>query len=146
MTNTETRNGYRPTESKYKGGAREMYVVYDLQRRTRGEQSAAYPRVKRVYIAGHVKDWKTGVVRKKTGREVHGVRIEYEQSRKGYQRRGYSADRGETEYRVQPATIGAGSQRFAQVVEIPMRARNVRFYSDHAELPVEYRQALLRVR
>lgn len=70
MTNTETRNGYRPTESKYKGGAREMYVVYDLQRRTRGEQSAAYRRVKRVYIAGHVKDWKTGVVRKKTPRSA----------------------------------------------------------------------------
>jgi hypothetical protein len=123
-----------------------MYVVYDLQRGTRGEQSDAYPRVKRVYIAGQVKDWKAGGVRKKTGREVHGVRIEDEQSRKGYQRRGYSADRGETEYRVQPATIGAGSRRFAQVVEISKRARNVRFYSDHAELPVEYRQALQRVR
>src|ERR1700745_3154147 len=113
MTNTETRNGYRPTESKYKGGAHEMYVTYDLEQKTRGEQSAVYPRVKRVYIAGRVKDWNAGVVRKKTGREVHGVRIEYEQSRRGYQRRGYPADRGEREYPVQPATVGATSQRFA---------------------------------
>jgi hypothetical protein len=51
MTNTETRNGYRPTESKYKGGAHEMYVTYDLEQKTRGEQSAVYPRVKRVYIS-----------------------------------------------------------------------------------------------
>jgi len=93
-----------------------------------------------------VKDWKTGVVRKKTGREVHGVRIEYEQSRKGYQR----GDTRRTEVRRNIAYSPQPSKRapdvFAQVVEIAKRARNVRFYSDHAELPVEYRQALQRVR
>mgnify|MGYP006987906056 CR=1 FL=1 len=26
---------YKPTESKYKGGAREMYVTYDLEQKTR---------------------------------------------------------------------------------------------------------------
>ena len=30
------RNLYRTTESKYKGGAHENYVTYDLQQRTRG--------------------------------------------------------------------------------------------------------------
>jgi len=146
MTNTETRNRYRPTESKYKGGAHEMYVTYDLEQKTRGQQRAVYPKVKRVYIAGHVKNWKAGLMRKKTGRQVHGVRIEYEQSRKGYRRRRYPAERGETEYRVEPTTVGAASQHFAQVVEIPANARNVHFYPGHAELPFKYEQALQRVR
>ncbi len=47
---------YKTTESKYKGGAKEMYVTYDLWQATRGENQALYPKVKRVYIAGHVKD------------------------------------------------------------------------------------------
>ena len=32
---TTTHSGYRPTESKYKGGAHEMYVTYDLEQETR---------------------------------------------------------------------------------------------------------------
>ena len=31
-----THQDYRSTESKYKGGAHEMYVTYDLEQRTRG--------------------------------------------------------------------------------------------------------------
>ena len=146
MTSAAARDDYRPTESKYKGGAHEMYVTYDLEQKTRGDQSAVYPKVKRVYIAGHVKDWKTGVVRKKTGRQVHGVRIEYEQERATYRRRGYAAHRGEAEYPVEPAAVGATSQRFVQVVEVPDRARNVRFYPSSAALPAKYKQALQRVR
>jgi hypothetical protein len=145
MTSAAEHN-YRPTESKYKGGAHEMYVTYDLEQKTRGDQSAIYPKVKRVYIAGHVKDWKTGVVRKRTGRQVRGIRIEYEQERAGYRRRGYAAHRGETEYPVDPAAVGATSQRFVQVVEVPDRARNVRFYPASAALPAKYQQALQRVR
>jgi hypothetical protein len=146
MTTTTAERGYRPTESKYKGGAHEMYVTYDLQQKTRGDQSATYPKVKRVYISGNVKDWKTGTVRNKLGREVHGVRIEYEQSRKGYRRGGYVAHRGRTEYSAKAATVAATAQRFAQVVEIPATARNVHFYSDRAELPARYQGALQRVR
>ena len=76
MTATLSERRYHPTESKYKGGAHEMYVTYDLEQKTRSDGSAIYPKVKRVYIAGHVKDWKAGRVQKKSGREVHGVRIE----------------------------------------------------------------------
>jgi hypothetical protein len=146
MTAAVARNRYRPTEAKYKGGADEMYVTYDLEQKTRGGRSAVYPKVKRVYIAGRVKDWKTGIVRKRTGRQVHGVRIEYEQSRKGYRRSGYAAHRGQAEYSVDPATVGATSQRFAQVVEIPPAARNVHFYPAQAELPPKYQHALQQVR
>ena len=145
MATTKKRR-YRPTESKYKGGAHEMYVTYELEQRTRGGGTATYPKVKRVYIAGDVKDWKTGRVHKKSGREVHGVRIEYEQSRKRYHREGYTAERGETTYPVAPASVGATSQRFAQVVEIPEAARNVHFYTDAGRLPEKYRHALQDVR
>jgi hypothetical protein len=138
--------GYRFTESKYKGGAHEMYVTYDLKQQTRGEQSAMYPKVKRVYVSGNVTDWKTGIVRNKLGRQVHGVRIEYEQTRRDYRRKGYVARRGETEYCAAAANVAAAAQRFAQVVELPAAARNVHFYSDHSELPARYREALQRVR
>ena len=74
MTSAAAGTNYRPTESKYKGGAHEMYVTYDLEQKTRGGQRAVYhPKAKRVYIAGHLKDWKSGVARKRTGRQVHGV-------------------------------------------------------------------------
>jgi hypothetical protein len=146
MTAAASERRYRSTESKYKGGARQMYVIYDLEQKTRGGQSARYHKVKRVYIAGEVRDWRTGLVRKETRREVHGLRIEYEQTRKGYRRRGYAARQGETKYLVAPRTVSATAQRFTQVVEIPTGARNVHFYSDQAELPPKYEQALQEVR
>jgi hypothetical protein len=146
MTTTTRKHSYRPTESKYKGGAREMYVTYDLEQRTRGGSSAFYPKVKRVYIAGAVKGWKTGTVKKRSGREVRGVRVEYEQSRKGYRRKQYTAERGETAYGVAPASVGATSQRFVQVVEVPEDARNVHFYTGPGKLPAKYRHALQDVR
>src|SRR5215472_9746543 len=93
MTSPMTKRRYRSTESKYKGGAHEMYVTYDLHQNTRGAQSALYHKVRRVYIAGDVTNWRTGQVRKRTGREVNGLRIEYEQTRQGYRRRRYAAQR-----------------------------------------------------
>jgi len=137
---------YRRTEAKYKGGAYEMYVTYDLEQRTRGANTAVYPKVKRVYIAGEVRDWAAGDFRKKTGRQVHGVRIEYEQHRRGYRRTGFDAQRGRTVYRVEPAWVSPNAQSFVQVVELPERARNSHFYSAHAALPDRYRGALQRIR
>ena len=61
MTHAATQH-YKTTESKYKGGATEMYVTYDLWQATRGDSSALYPKVKRVYIAGHVTDWHVGTL------------------------------------------------------------------------------------
>jgi len=103
-----------------------MYVTYDLEQKTRSDGSAIYPKVKRVYIAGQVLDWKVGVVKKKSGREVYGVQINYEQSRKSYYRKGYTAQRGKTTYETSPASVGAASQTFAQVIEVPKGAGNVR--------------------
>lgn len=137
---------YRPTEAKYKGGAEEMYVTYDLEQETRGDSSALYPKVKRVYIAGDVKDWEVGKVEKRSGRKVHGVAIEYEQTREGYHRQGYTATRGDTTYEVEPTDVEGTSQTFRRVVEIPEDAQNVHFYATDEKLPEKYQSALQDVR
>lgn len=143
---TKTNHRYRPTESKYKGSAHEMYVTYDLEQKTRSGEPRLYPKVKRVYIAGDVKDWKTGNIKKRSGRSVHGVAIEYEQSRKGYQRKSFTAERGRTSYEVKPASVGGTSQRFRQVLEVPENAQNVHFYTSAKKLPARYQSALQNIR
>ena len=143
MTHAATQH-YKTTESKYKGGATEMYVTYDLWQATRGDSSALYPKVKRVYIAGHVTDWHVGTFVKRTGKQVHGVKIEYEQSRAGYARQGYTARRGATRYDMPPTQVKKSTARFAQIVEVPEEAHNVQFHA--RELPEKYRQALQAVR
>ena len=94
MTTAAGQRRYKPTEARYKGRAREMYVTYDLPQRTRGAGQALYPKVKRVYIAGDVKDWKLGTFAKRTGKEVRGVKIDFEQTRSAYDRRACTASRG----------------------------------------------------
>lgn len=140
----ETKHRYRPTEAKFKGGAVEMYITYDLSQETRGGGQALYPKVQRVYIAGHVKDWQVGTFAKRTGKEVHGVKIEYEQSRSGYERKGYTATRGSTHYQVAPAKVGGGTSHFSKIVEVPEDARNVVFHA--GKLPERYQEALQDVR
>lgn len=143
---TKTSRRYRPTESKYKDGAQEMYITYDLSQKTRSGDEKLYPKVKRVYIAGDVTDWKTGTMKKRSGRTVHGVAIEYEQSRKGFQRKGFTAKRGQTQYAVKPSSVGGASQRFRQVLEVPPDAQNIHFYPNARKLPAKYRSALQSVR
>jgi hypothetical protein len=143
---TKGNRSYRPTESKYKGGAREMYVTYDLDQKTRSGAKATYPKVKRVYIAGDIRQWKAGRVRKRTGREVPGVRIQYEQDRTRHHREGYTAKRGDTAYAVTPTSVASAYQSFTQVVEVPEDARNLRFYTGADDLPERYRHALQHVR
>ena len=144
MTKTTIDHRYKATEAKYKGRAQEMFVTYDLAQETRGDGKAMYPKVQRVYIAGDVKDWRVGTFEKRTGRKVHGVKIDYEQTRARYARRPYSATRGETTYKVQPARVGAGVSHFSKVVDVPEDARNVRFHK--GKLPAKYRDALQAVR
>jgi hypothetical protein len=123
-----------------------MYVTYDLEQKTRGGGSATYPKVKRVYIAGDVKEWKVGTFKKRSGRETYGVEIEYAQSRKAYNRGGYTARRGKTNYKVSPASVKAASQKYRKIVEVPENARNIRFHPVAKKLPEKYQQALQKVR
>ncbi len=139
-----TKHRYKATETKYKGRAREMYVSYDLWQETRGDNRALYPKVKRVYIAGDVKNWQVGTFKKRSGREVYGVKIDYEQSREGYSRKGYTATRGSTEYHVSPTRVESGKSRFSQIVEVPKDAKNIAFHESN--LPQKYQGALQEVR
>jgi hypothetical protein len=144
MKKSAERSGYRPTEAKYKGGAHEAYVTYDLEQATRGGGQATYPKVKRIYIAGDVKGWQVGDFKRRSGREVHGVKVDYEQTRQGYHREGYTATRGKTSYRVRPVDVRPTTQTFSQVVEVPEGARNIQFHKE--ALPERYRGALQNVR
>jgi hypothetical protein len=135
---------YKATESKFKGGAKEIYVTYDLWQTTQGESQALYPKVKRVYIAGSVKGWHVGRFAKRTGKKVRGIKIDYEQRRAGYTRQGYTATRGDTQYRVPPTSVKESKTHFAKIVEVPDAARNVQFHM--GDLPQKYRHALQNVR
>ena len=143
MTNSVKRP-YKSTESKYKGKAKEMYVTYDLWQETRGKTRALYPKVKRIYIAGDVKNWQVGNFKKRTGKQVHGVKIDYEQSRSGYSRRSYTAMRGKTQYQVLPSKVSGGKSNFSQIVEVPDDAQNVAFHDKN--LPSKYQDTLQDVR
>jgi hypothetical protein len=144
MTKQAQATRYRPTESKYKGGAAEMYVTYDVEQQTRGEGTARYPKVKRVYIAGKVQDWQVGAFTKKSGRTVHGVKIDYEQRRQGYHRKAYTATSRGRRYVVSPAQVGTGTSAFSQVIEVPPDAQHIQFHGP--KLPAKYRAALQNVR
>jgi hypothetical protein len=123
-----------------------MYVTYDLARKTRSGGTATYPKVKRVYIAGEVQGSKLGTFSKRSGRQVRGVRIEYEQTRSRYHRQAFEAQRGDSHYQVAPASVSPASQHFVQIVEVPEDARNVRFHADLGSVPERYAHALQRVR
>ena len=144
MRKSTTVHPYTPTEAKYKGRAHEMYVTYDLPQQTRGEGQALYPKVQRVYIAGDVVDWQPGTFEKRTGKKVHGVKVDYHQSRGGYHREGYTARRGSTTYHVPPTDVKPTMQRFSQVVEVPQKAENIQFHV--GTLPKRYQEAVQDVR
>ena len=143
MTTAPART-YKSTESKYKGGAEELHVTYDETQQTASGRAAAYPKVKRVYISGKVKGWKVGTFANRAGRKVHGVKIEYEQSRAGYSRKPFAAQRGSTRYKVAPAKVSSGRSSFSKIVEVPESARNIHFYT--GKLPAKYQSARQKVR
>jgi hypothetical protein len=144
MTTATHHHRYKATETKYKGRAREMYVTYDLPQETRGDGRTVYSKVQRVYIAGEVTGWRRGTFEKRTGKKVHGVKIDYEQGRSGYARRAYTASRGGSTYQVHPTRVGGGVSHFSKVVEVPEGARNVEFHK--GRLPKKYQDALQNVR
>src|SRR5258708_36650588 len=144
MTARQQTHRYKSTESKYKGGAQDMYGTYDETQTTTSGREAAYPKAKSVYVAGKVTDWRVGNFTNRAGRKVHGVKIDYEQTRAGYSRKPYSGVRGTTPYKVSASTVGRGRSHFSKVVEVPQDARNVHFYT--GKLPSKYQQARQRVR
>lgn len=142
--NASRAHRYNPTESKYMGGARDMYVAYDESQATRAGRQLTYSKVKRVYVGGQVKDWHVGTFANRAGPPVHGVKIDYEQSRTGYSRKPYQATRGSITYQVSPGRVSGGSSLFSKIVEVPKDARKIHFYV--GKLPSKYQQTRQRVR
>jgi hypothetical protein len=144
MMTSSAKHPYKATETKYKGGAKEMYVTYDLTQKTAAGRRVAYPKVKRVYIAGTVKAWRVGTFEKRTGRKVWGVKVDYGQSRAAYERQGYQATRAGKPYKVAPAKVVSGRSSFSKVIEVPKEAQHVQFHK--GKLPRKYQDALQAVR
>jgi hypothetical protein len=124
VVSTSSPRRYRSAESKYKGGARDIFVTYDLAQRTRGGAITLYPKIKRVYIAGDVKEVGAQTLWKGSARRAHRVRA----TRKGCRRHAFTAHRDGQAYPRQATSVRPTHQRFAEVVEVPRQARNVRFY------------------
>ncbi len=85
-----------------------------------------------------------GDFEKRSGRKAHGVKVDYEQTRAGYHRKGYMAHRGNTTYVVEPTDVEPSINHFTQIVEIPEDASNVEFRE--GPLPDRYSDALQSIR
>ena len=128
-------------------GAGEHYVTYDLEQRTRGGGRTVRAKVKRVNVTGDVTGWQAGDhLRKRTGKEVNGVRVEYDQTRRGSRREGPKAKRSKLENEVEATSVRPAYQHFARIVELPQKARNAQFYTSLNALPDKYRQATMNIR
>jgi hypothetical protein len=118
------RDKYTPTEARFKGGAKEMYVTYDL-----GRSFGEAPRVKRVDVPGSLINARVGEFKNRMGRRVHGVRIQYRQDREPYTR-------------SSGARVGRTTLTLSKIVEVPTNARNITF---RESLPERYEHVLQNV-
>ena len=114
---------YKPSEYPRVGPGKYYYIMYENLERTRAGNKVWKPRVKRVYISGKLLRWQKGRVRKRTGETVNGIKLVYENTRKGF-----SARRGNTRYSVSSAEM-----EVAKVVELPKGARNIRLTTSKRE-------------
>ena len=114
---------YKPSEYPRVGPGKYYYIMYENLERTRAGNKVWKPRVKRVYISGKLLRWQKGRVRKRTGETVNGIKLIYENTRKGFK-----AQRGSTRYSVSRAEM-----EVAKVVELPKGARNIRLTTSKRE-------------
>jgi len=114
---------YKPSEYPRVGPGRYYYIMYENLERTRAGNKVWKPRVKRVYISGKLLRWQKGRVWKRTGETVNGIKLIYENTRKGFK-----AQRGNTRYSVSRAEM-----EVAKVVELPKGARNIRLTTSKRE-------------
>ena len=114
---------YKPSEYPRVGPGKYYYIMYENLERTRAGNKVWKPRVKRVYISGKLLRWQKGRVRKRTGETVNGIKLIYENTRKGFK-----AQRGNTRYSVSRAEM-----EVAKVVELPKGARNIRLTTSKRE-------------
>jgi hypothetical protein len=124
------RRQYNPLKSAYKGGTDQLFVTYEIDGLDgHSSDEDSYPQVTRVYLSGDLCDWEIGTFRTRSGAEVFGVKIEYQQTHE--------------RYRVRDAhevyEDAANGRRYTKIIEIPAQATNIELRS---ELPDRYRHAL----
>lgn len=140
MASSSSQHEIRAEQPRYPTTVSDLYVTYDIEEVTASGQRTLEPHARRVSIGGEVREWQVGDFRRRSGREVHGIRIHYEQSRKGYLRDGFTATRGGITYEVPSTDVEPGTSMFTHIVELPVRARNVQLH--RGALPRRYREAL----
>ena len=117
---------YHPTEYKLKGKGKYYYILYEHLERVRSGKKVWKPRAKRVYISGKLLSHKLGTFTNRYGKRVHGIKFVYENTRQGYHRRGFTAKRGRTKYRVSPTRVGRTKTTVSKLVELPRNIRRIR--------------------
>ncbi len=116
------------TEAMHDRAGKDMYITYELVREAPAGVRAVLPKVRRVRVRGELIDWKVGVFKMKSGRSVHGVRIAYRHTRRGYRRKAFKATRQDAAYAVHAADVRPTLQTIAKVAEVPQEARDIRFH------------------
>lgn len=114
----------------YKGGSDQMFVTYELGSEL--SEDGSCPQVTRVYLSGDLCGWEIGTFKTRSGADVYGVKIEYQQTHETYRARDI-----EREYES-----AAHSRRYTKIIEIPVGATTIDL---RAELPDRYRHALHRL-
>lgn len=111
-----------PMNSKHKERAKETYVTYELERRSRSGDYVIQIKIKRVFIPGEVTGWKVGHFTKRSGRIVNGIKISYDRERVDYQRDGSEQRRSDH--------LELGDASLSKVVELPEKAAHVQLFAD----------------
>lgn len=118
-----------PCACAYIGGADQMFVTYELELGPDAGEDGSCPQVTRVYLSGDLCSWEIGTFKTRSGAEVYGVKIEYQQTHETYRARDL-----DTEYES-----AADTRRYTKIIEVPRAATTIEL---RAELPDRYRQAL----
>jgi len=125
---------YRPTEYPRVGKGRYYYISYLSLDRVRGGKKRWKPHVKKVYISGKLVAHRTGQVVKRSGRVVKGIEFSYVNTRRGYHRKGFAAQRNKTLYTVPPTRVKRSELIVRKVVELPSDAKNIKITTNKREV------------
>ena len=124
---------YRPSEYRYAGSGKYYYITYKHLETLRNGKRAYKPRAKRVFISGKLLSHKLGTWKNRYGKRIYGIKFEYENTRVGYHRRGFSAQRGRTKYKVSPARVGKARMTVTKIVTMPHNIKTVKITTKRPE-------------
>jgi hypothetical protein len=119
---------YRTSQSRYSGGGKVKYLVYQSPQPVRSGRSRVRARVKRMYFPANARKIgidSPGLHRRRTGSSVYGVAVRYESHLAPT-----TARRGRTTYRIGPRWVPR-----QKIVDLPKGATKVRLTDRAPEGP-----------